>query len=162
IAFRLDGPRRYGRGEAMRTFALTVGLLAMVVGAAYAGDDDPEPPATGGKSLRALRGKWTAIQRISGGQTSAYTTTSYEFDGEKVTYTLKSKKGGDNPRPMKAKIDPKRPGVLELTPDTGKGTRRHFFKIEKDKLYLTVDRGDDPNAKADFTGNVAPVLVYQK
>src|SRR5262245_2778851 len=50
--FSHRSPRRSRWGaEAMRTFALTVALLAMV-GAAYGGDDDPEPPSSGGKSLR--------------------------------------------------------------------------------------------------------------
>jgi len=136
----------------MRTFALTVLLLALT-GFAFA-DDDPEPPAA---SLRKLQGTWNSVRRIIGGEEMPYTQVTYAFEKDKATHTL----GSGKQRTLTVKADRKRSDVIEMTPDKGK-TARYFFKIEKGELYLTPTRSTDPNVKPDFSGAKGTVIIYQR
>jgi uncharacterized protein (TIGR03067 family) len=145
------------KGEAMRTFALLVALLA-VAGLARADDDDPEPPR-GTAALRKLTGKWNSVRMILKGNERNYTSASYSFTKDKVTYTAGN---GKLMRTMTFKPDKKRPDVLEMTPENAKVPTRYFFKIEKGELYLLPDRSNDPKTKPDFSGTTMPVMILKK
>jgi len=140
----------------MRTFALTVSLLALV-GFAFA-DDDPEPPSG---SLHKLQGTWNSVRRIAKGEEMAYTQISYTFEKNKVTYTAGK---GKLTRTMTVKTDKKRPDALEMTQDNVKGgaPMRYFFKIEKGELYLSPVRAGVADPKPDFSGNNGPVLILTR
>jgi uncharacterized protein (TIGR03067 family) len=140
----------------MRTFALTVALLA-VAGLARA-EDDPEPPGGSSAALRKLAGTWNAVRVISQGVEQPYDLTSYSFEKDKVINTLGR---GKISRTLTLKLDKKRPDVIELTPENSK-TTRFFFKIEKGELYLMPDRTNDPKAKPDFSGKTTAVIILKK
>jgi uncharacterized protein (TIGR03067 family) len=141
----------------MRTFALTVTLLALA-GSVRADEIDPEPPG-GSASVRKLKGAWKSVRMISKGKERTYTSVTYKFSDDKVTYTFG---GGKGTRTMTLKTDKKRPNVIEMTVENSKVTNRYFFKFEKGELYLQPDRSGDPKAKPDFTGNTISVLVLQQ
>ena len=140
----------------MRTFALTVSLLALT-GFARADEDDPEPSSG---SLHKLQGTWNSVRRITKKGTLRNTSTSYTFAKDKVTMT-----GGKGKlmRTMTVKADRKRRDVIEMTQENVKGvTTRYFFKIEKGELYLLPDRSGDPKAKADFSGEAGTVMIFER
>jgi hypothetical protein len=140
----------------MRTFALTVALLA-VAGLARADDDDPEPPGGSSAALRKLKGTWISVRMIMKGKEGAYTSASYAFEKDKVTYTFGK---GVTGRAMTLQADKKRRDVILMTPDKGV-TLRFFFKIEKGELYLTPAPAD-AKAKADFSGKERTAVIILK
>jgi uncharacterized protein (TIGR03067 family) len=142
----------------MRTFALMVMLLALV-GFARGDDTDPEPPGSGAAALRKLKGKWNSVRLLIKGAEKEYTTESYTFDGDKVTYNT-----GKTTRKMTVKLDKNRPDTFELTPEDNKAalkTMRNSFKIEKGELYLMPNRSTDAKVKPDFSGKSGPVLILK-
>jgi uncharacterized protein (TIGR03067 family) len=133
-------------------------LFALVPLAVRADETDPEPP--GGKALLGkLAGKWTVTKMVTkGAERKPPAGFTYTFEKDRVTYDL----GGRLNRVMKCEPDPKRRDVLTMTPEGSKVANRYFFKIEKDTLFLALDRSNDPRAKPDFTGNTGQVLVLAK
>jgi len=83
---------------------------------------------------------------------------SYTFSGDKVTLTLNEKAGAN----MTLVADKKRRDAFEMTRDKSTITTKYFFKIEKGELFLVPNRSADPNAKPDFSGDTAQVLVLEK
>src|SRR5262245_23704333 len=96
----------------MRAFALSLAVLAVMLGAARSDDTDPEPsvsPAT----PRHLTGKWTSVRRISAGMEADFSgRDSYSFAGEKVTYDYRQARSSFS---MSWSRDSKRPFVLTMT-----------------------------------------------
>jgi len=143
----------------MRTFALMAAMLALA-GITRAEDTDPEPPGNTA-SLRKLKGTWVSVRRIVGGKEGAFAEmATYKFEGDKATYIFG--KGSKSTRDMKFEADRKRPNAFRVIQENTKTVTKYFFKIEKGELYLTLDRSNDPNAKADFSGKVMPVVIYKQ
>ena len=138
---------------------MTVMLLA-AAGQARADDVDPEPPG-GSAVLRKLQGKWESVRRTRNGTEKAFTNATYHFQKDKVTYAMGKGKG--KPRERKLKPDPKRRDAFTLEQQNAKLGQRYYFKVEKSELYLVpvtlAAKGKD---KPDFSGNVAPVVVFKK
>jgi hypothetical protein len=150
--------RRRNEGIPMRTFALSVALLA-VAAVARADDVDPEPP--GGSAVqRKLQGKWESVRRVFNGGEKAYANQYYHFQKDKVTYAL----GKGTPRTLTLRPDKKRTDLFALEQENAKlGGAKYFFKIEKGELYLMpVTFASKKGNKPDFSGNAAPVIVFKK
>jgi uncharacterized protein (TIGR03067 family) len=141
-------------GDAMRTFALTVALLALA-GFTRADDTDPEPP---GASLRRLQGTWKTVRILVKGREREDNTT-YTFDKDQVTYAFSDSNSKGGSYKMTVKVDRERPDLIEMKRNGGPPTRC-FFKIDQGELYLVPARS--PKAKPDFTGKTAPVRVLKR
>jgi hypothetical protein len=140
----------------MRTFALTVALLA-VAGLARADDVDPEPP--GGGPFGKLQGKWQSVRRIVKGRESESAQASYEFKNDKVTYTL----GKGRPRTMTLKADKKRSDLFSMAEENARfNSGRYYFKIENGELYLVPAVWAKSDDKIDFSGKTAPVTIFKR
>jgi len=143
----------------MRTFALSILVLALAGGWARTEEDvDPEPQ-TGG--LSQLRGKWVVSRMIFSGKDGKTSAGSYTFEGNKVTV-----QSGKLTYTATVKIDTrKKPATLELIRDELKSTRTMPFKVENGELFLAIPafKGGDGNPKAeDFSGESRPVMVLTR
>jgi len=137
--------------------ALFVLSVPAVLGAAD--DTDPEPQGGGGATLKKLQGTWKAVRYISAkGKPKNPPTFTYTFSDDKVTMTFGEKQGPNTT----IVPDRKRGDAFEFKRDTGKGSTKYFYKIEKGELYLVPNRSTDPKAKPDFSGTKTPVIIYQK
>jgi len=139
----------------MRTFTLSVALLAAMAAWARAEDDDPEPQ-TGATVLRKLKGTWTASRFLSpkgGGKMGNY---SWTFDGDKMTYAT----GGRTLYTATITPGKTRRDAFTLKRDNANITTRYFFEVKDGELFLTINTSTDPKAKPDFSGNTTYVSVF--
>jgi uncharacterized protein (TIGR03067 family) len=139
----------------MRTFALTVAVLA--VASLARAEDDPEPPGSG---LRRLRGTWKMVRVLVKGKERTSDAT-YTFEKDRAIYTFGDKDSKGGTYTMTLKADKDRPNVIEMRRQGGP-PMRYFFKIENGELYLVQIRSSDPKVKPDYSGKGAPVRVLKR
>jgi len=134
-----------------------VACLLLLLGSAClarAEDDDPEPP--GAPDGKKLQGTWDVVKALKGGKddTQELKNRGAYLVIEKNKFTFHEGRGGQ-PENMTVTFDArKRPAHMDVRNPRGRETVRAIYKLEKGRLSIAFDEGDERPKSFDKAGGL--------